>query len=148
MYDVAVATPAARVQDVLFRDVLGDGAHAIERAVIDRRTTGEKDIAVVVERLANLFETTKRDTYSVLGITSSKVSRRSEMNVDVLDRAGAALKLYARVSAMIGENGATVWFKQPNPHLAGKRPLDLLASSLGRQRLASMVTSLEDGAFL
>jgi uncharacterized protein (DUF2384 family) len=49
---------------------------------------------------------------------------------------------------MIGETGAAVWFKQPNPHLAGKRPLDLLASSLGRQRLASMVTSLEDGAFL
>jgi uncharacterized protein (DUF2384 family) len=141
------ATPA-RVQDALFRDVLGDGARAVERAVIDRRTTGEKSLAKVVERLAALFEMTKRDAYLVLGITSSTVSRRSEMNVEVLDRAGAALKLFARVAVMIGEGGAAAWFKQPSPRLDGKRPLDLLASSLGRQRLASMIAALEDGAFL
>jgi uncharacterized protein (DUF2384 family) len=143
-----MATTPARVQDALFRDVLGDGASAVEQAVIDRRTTGEKSLAKVVERFAALFETTKRDAYLVLGIRSSTVSRRSEMNVEVLDRAGAALKLYARVAAMIGEGGAAAWFKQPNPRLDGKRPLDLLASSLGRQRLASMIAALEDGAFL
>ncbi len=137
-----MATNAARVQDAVFRDVLGAGASAIEKAVIDRRTTGETDIVKVVERMADLFKTTKHDTYMVLCITSSKVSRRSAMNVEILDRAGAALKLYARVATIIGEEDAADWLKRSNPHLEGKRPLDLLVSSLGRQRLASMITSL------
>ncbi|HZJ09649.1 MAG TPA: antitoxin Xre/MbcA/ParS toxin-binding domain-containing protein [Trueperaceae bacterium] len=139
----------ARAEDALFQDVLGARTRAVEKAVIDRQTTGEKSLTVVVERMAELFDTTKRDTYLVLGITSSKVSRRPEMDVEILDRAGAALKLYARVSSMSGGNAsASEWFGRPNLHLDGRRPLDLLSSSLGRQRLSSMVTALEDGAFL
>jgi uncharacterized protein (DUF2384 family) len=138
----------ARDQDALFQAVLGAGANAIERAVIDHQTTGEKDITKVVGRMVKLFATTKGDTYRVLGITSSRVSRRSEMNVEVLDRAGAALQLYARVAARIDADDAAAWFKQSNPHLDGKRPLDLLGSNLGRQRLANIITALEDGAFL
>lgn len=138
----------AQAQDMLFQDVLGADADAVEAAVINRRTTGEKDIAEVVTNLANVFDSPKRDVYAVLGTSSSKVSRRPQMNVEVLDRAGAALALYVRIAAMIGDENAAGWFKDPNPHLAGKRPIDRLGSNLGRQRLASMIISLEDGTFL
>jgi|SRR5690606_12251236 len=143
-----MALNAARVQETLFQVVLGAGAEAVERAVIDRQTTGEKDIGKVASNMALLFKSTKGDVYWVLGITSSRVSRRSEMDVEVLDRAGAALKLYARLTAMIGEEGASRWLKQPNPNLDGKRPIELLGSSLGRQRLASLIAALEDGSYL
>lgn len=140
--------PVARVSEALFQNVLGADAHAVEKAVLDHQTIGEPDITKVVTRMAELFDTTKGDTYNLLGITSSRVSRSSNMNVEVLDRAGSAIKLFARVAAMIGEESAADWFKSKNGHLNDKRPLDLLNSSLGRQRLASMITALEDGSFL
>lgn len=143
-----MAMVAARVQDTLFNDVLGADAKAVEQAVIDRRTAGEKDLGKVVAGLAEVFDAPKRDVYALLGITSSRVSRRPEMSVEVLDRAGAALNLYARVAAMIGEEAAAGWFMQANSHLDDRRPIDLLTSSLGRQRLASMILSLEDGTYL
>lgn len=137
-----------RAQEAIFQHVLGAAPEAVEAAVLDRRLTGEPDITKVVSRLAELFATTKADVYVVLGVTSSKVSRKATMNVDILDRAGAALKLFARVAAMLGEEDAAAWFKAPNAHLNGKRPVELLASGLGRQRLSGMVAALEDGAFL
>lgn len=135
-------------QHIVFEHVLRATPEAVEKAVYQRVTTGEKDIATVVARLAELFGTTKGDVYAVLGITSSKVSRGPEMNVEILDRAGATLKLYASVVSMIGADAAVRWLNDPSRHLDGKRPLDLLGSNLGRQRLEGMVRALADGAYL
>ena len=143
-----MATTAATKQEELFRSVLGADYSSVVRAVLERQLTGEKDLNKVAKGLLELFDTTKTDVYALLGVSRSRVSRRSHMDLEVLDRAGAAVRLYARVAAMVGEKAAADWFQEPNPHLGGKRPFDLLRTNLGQQELASMITALEDGAYL
>lgn len=143
-----MATATVRKQEELFLSVLGADYGAVLKAILEERLIGEQDMVKVVNSLLHVFAASKSDVYALLGVSSSRVSRRPQMDVDVLDRAGAALKLFARVSAMIGEEGASSWFSRPNQHLDGKRPFDLLGSSLGQQTLSSMITALEDGAYL
>lgn len=138
----------ANVENAVFKQVLGERTKAIENAVIAHELAGEKSLELVTERLAALFTASRGDTMKVLGVSRTKVSRNPEMNVEILDRAGSALKLFARVTSMIGEEAAARWLNKTNRHLGGKRPLDLLTSHLGRERVEELITALEDGTFL
>lgn len=138
----------ARVEDTLFRQVLGERSRTVEDAVIAHELVGETSLDVVTERLAGLLDASKGDTLKVLGVSRTKVSRNPRMDVRILDRAGSTLKVFARLTAMVGEDAAARWLNKPNPHLGHKRPLELLASRLGHERVEEMVTALEDGAFL
>lgn len=143
-----MATNVVGLEARAYQDVLGAKAAAVERAVIAKEITGEEDLNQVVARMCRLLGASKGDVYALLGVTSSRVSRNARMDVDVLDRAGSALKVYARVAAVLGGERASAWFGRSNPHLGGSRPIELLRSGLGRSRLMSLVTSLEDGSFL
>jgi uncharacterized protein (DUF2384 family) len=143
-----MAMPLRRVEDTVFEQVLGESASAVEDAVIGHRLVGEESLALVTERLAALFEASKGNVLKVLGVSRTKMSRNPEMDVEILDRAGSALKVFARVAAMVGEESASRWFSKGNRHLGGQRPLDLLATHLGRDRVEDVITALEDGVFL
>ena len=140
--------PIMGVEDALFEQVLGESARAVEDAVIAHRLVGERSLDIVVGRLADLFDASKGDTLKVLGVSRTKVSRKPDMDINILDRAGSALKLFARVSAMVGEEAAARWLNKPNRHMDSKRPLDLMTTRLGLERVEEMVIALEDGAFL
>ena len=137
-----------RVEDRFFEQVLGEDARAVEDAVIAGVRVGEASLALVTERLATLFGISKGDALTILGVSRTKLSRNPAMDVDLLDRVGSALKLHARVAAMIGSDRAAHWLAEPNRHLSDKRPLDLMTTHLGRDRVEGLVTALEDGTFL
>lgn len=136
------------VEDSVFEQVLGESTRVIEDAVIADELIGEISLNLVAERLAALFETSKGDTLRVLGVSRTKISRNPRMDVEILDRAGSALKLYARVTAMVGHKSASRWLNKTNRNLGGKRPIDLMSTHLGRERVEDLATALEDGTFL
>lgn len=137
-----------RVEDSVFQQVLGERTRVVEDAVIADQLVGEASLNLVAERLADLLETSKGDTIKILGVSRTKISRNPEMDVEILDRAGSALKLFARVSAMVGPESAAHWLNKTHRHLGGKRPVDLMTTHLGRERVEDLVTALEDGVFL
>jgi putative toxin-antitoxin system antitoxin component (TIGR02293 family) len=143
-----MAMHLGRVEDSVFEQVLGERACEVENAVIAHRLVGERSLYLVTERIAALFGASKGDVLRVLGVSRTKVSRRPEMDVEILDRAGSALKVFARVAAIVGEQSAAHWLTKINRHLEGQRPLDLLATHLGRERVEDLVMALEDGVFL
>lgn len=143
-----MAVPLRRVEDALFNHVLGEDAKAVEDAVIANEPIGEQSVTAVVERMSGVMGASIGDTLRAMGVSRTKASRNPVMNVQVLDRTGAALKCFARIAAMVGEDAAARWMGKANPHLEGFRPLDLLATDLGRSRLDEHIAALEDGAFL
>lgn len=137
-----------RVEDLVFEQVLGQRPRAVEDAVIADQLIGETSLNVVTERLAALFQTSKGDTLKILGVSRTKSSRNPTMDVEILDRAGSALKLYARLAAMVGPESAARWLNKANRHLDGKRPIDLMTTHLGEERVEDLVTAHEDGTYL
>lgn len=70
------------------------------------------------------------------------------MDVEILDRAGNALKLYARIAAMVGPESAARWLNKSNKHLGETRPIDLMGTHLGGERINDLVMAMENGALL
>jgi len=143
-----MATHLAKLEDHVFDQVLGEHARTVEDAVIANEVVGEASLNAVAERLADLFQVSKGDVIKVLGVSRTKISRNPSMDVEILDRAGSALKLYSRLAAMVGPDSAARWLSKPNKHLGGRRPIDLMSTHLGGERVDELVTALEDGAFL
>lgn len=135
-------------EDGVFQEVLGESTRAVEDAVIADELVGDRSLDRVAQRLAARLGTNRGETLKVLGVSRTKFSRNPEMDVEILDRAGSALKLYARTAAMVGAEGASRWLNKTNRHLGGKRPIDLMTSHLGHERVEDLVTALEDGTFL
>lgn len=121
----------------MFQQVLGESTRAVEDAVIAGELIGETSLDRIAQRLAEH-----------LGVSRTKMSRNPELDVEILDRIGIALKLYARIAAMVGPEGASRWLDEANRHLGGMRPLDLMTTHLGHARALDLVTALEDGSFL
>jgi len=143
-----MATNLSRFEDSVFQQVLGESTRAVEDAVIADELIGEPSLDRIVRRLAELLGANRGVTLKLLGVSRTKMSRNPEINVEILDRIGSALKLYARIAAMIGPEGASRWLNEANRHLGDKRPIDLMATHLGHARVEELVTALEDGTFL
>lgn len=143
-----MAIRPGRVEDSVFEQVLGEPMRAVEDAVIAGKHVGDTSLDRVAQRLGALLGANKGDTLKVLGVSRTKLSRKPEMNVQTLDRAGSALKLYARIAAMVGPETASRWLNDTNRQLDGRRPIDLMTTHLGHERVEEAVTALEDGTFL
>lgn len=143
-----MATHLAKLEDYVFDHVLGERARAVEDAVIANELAGERSLDAVTERLADLFQVSKGDVIKVLGVSRTKISRNPTMDVTILDRAGSALKLYARLATMVEPEAAARWLGKANRHLGGRRPIDLMSTHLGAKRVDELITALEDGTFL
>jgi len=137
-----------RVEDRVFLQVLGESTRAVEDAVIGGELIGETSLDRVAKRLAELLGTNRGETLKLFGVSRTKMSRNPKMDVEILDRIGSALKLYARIAAMVGPDDASRWLNGANRHLGDKRPIDLMATHLGHERVEEVVTALEDGTFL
>jgi len=131
-----------------FERVLGTTPDAVERAVLHNETVGERSLDAVLENLSGLLGVSKGEALGVLGVSRARKSRNPTMNVTLLDRAYSALDVYARVASLIGAEHAPAWFRTPKEALEGARPVDLLETRVGLAKLTSVVTALEDGAFL
>lgn len=89
-----------------------------------------------------LVGSTRRKAADLLGVSESRVSRNDTIDRAMLDRLQALAHLFARVSRVIGIDGAAQWFKDPNPGLDGKAPVDLFNTSYGRSKVDGLVTAL------
>lgn len=143
-----MAMNLGRFEDSVFQQVLGESTRAVEDAVIVGELIGETSLDRIAQRLAELLGTNKGETLKLLGVSRTKMSRNPELDVEILDRIGIALKLYARIAAMVGPEGASRWLNEANRHLGGKRPIELMTTHLGHARVDDLVTALEDGTFL
>lgn len=143
-----MAMNLGRAEDSVFLQVLGESRRAVEDAVIGGELIGETSLDRVAKRLAELLGTNRGQTLKLVGVSRTKMSRNPKMDVEILDRIGSALKLYARIAAMVGPDGASRWLNGANRQLGGNRPVDLMATHLGHERVEEVVTALEDGTFL
>lgn len=148
IYTIAMAMNLARLENSMFQQILGESSRTVEDAVIAQEIVGESSLDLVAGRLAELLGVTKGEVFRLLGVSRTKVSRNPRMDVQILDRAGSTLKILARLSSMVGEESAVRWLSKPNPHLSSMRPLELLGTRLGYDRVEDLVTALEDGVFL
>ena len=136
------------VKSQAFAQVLGAAPEVVERAILQHETVGETSLEQVTAKLAGLLGVSKGDALAVLGISRSRKSRNPTMNVALLDRAYSALELYARVASLLGSQRAQDWFRTPKAALEENRPVELLETRVGLAKLSSLVTALEDGAFV
>ena len=143
-----IQKPFAQTRADIFARVLEASPARVADAVLDRATVGEASVGRVQERLAELLGISKTEALGILGISRSRKSKNPAMNVELLDRTYSALTLFARVASVLGQEGAREWFAGPKAALDGAKPVDLLATRVGIDRLRDMLTALEDGTFL
>jgi putative toxin-antitoxin system antitoxin component (TIGR02293 family) len=79
------------------------------------------------------------------------MARRKKEKVLLPDESDRVLRL-ARVFAHASEvfkteEDATGWFKDGIPALNGKRPLDLLDTDIGAQRVDAVLTRIQHGVY-
>ena len=78
----------------------------------------------------------------MLGVSESRVSRNDAIDADMLDRIQALAYTWSRVSRVLDRGGTALWFKEPNPGLDDKKPIELFHISYGRDKVNALVTSI------
>ena len=88
---------------------------------------------------------------AVLRIPERTLARRKKekrLLPDESDRVIRLARVYAHaVEVFETEEGATDWFKDPIRALGGRRPLDLLDTDLGVQRVDAVLTRIQYGVY-
>lgn len=143
-----IQTPPGQARDTFFEQVLNTDSDSVADAVLNQTTVGERSVDEVLTRLAELLGVGKTEALGILGISRSRKSKNPAMNVELLDRTYSALTLFARVTSVLGQEGARAWFVTPKKSLGGATPLNLLATRVGVGKLQDRLTALEDGTFL
>jgi putative toxin-antitoxin system antitoxin component (TIGR02293 family) len=87
---------------------------------------------------------------AMLQVGSRTLSRlkgaKSRLSPDLSDRLYAIASIYALAEDVFGDAGrARTWLAEPQPGIAGKRPLALLASELGRSQIRGLLKRIEHG---
>ena len=90
------------------------------------------------------------DVAMMLQVGSRTLSRlkgaRSRLSADLSDRLYALASVYALAEDVLGDAGnARTWLAEPQHGLAGKRPLELLGSELGRSQVRGLLRRIEHG---
>lgn len=137
--------------DEVFEYVTGFAASSAVAIVLGGDAGGTLEgvsVGDVAQRLAEVFGVRKADAARLLGVSESTVSRQSRPSVDVLDRTLTASEVFASVAAVLGPDGARIWFRTPSAVLGGHAPLDLLCTRTGEKQVQGVVEALLNGAFL
>lgn len=120
----------------------------VEVKDLDALMTGKKAIpgkASAREAMrvtAWLTATTQRRAAELLGVSDSRISRNDTINRAMLDRLQALASIFARVSRVIGLEGAPRWFQDPNPGLDGETPIAMFETAYGRNKVDALITAL------
>ena len=97
---------------------------------------------VVVARVAVLLGVTRGRAARVLGVSPSRVRRNDAVSLAMLDRVQALCRQWFPVHRVLGAENAGSWFQEANPGLDMARPVDLLATGYGQQRVDHLIGSL------
>ena len=135
-------------------DVLG-GAKTLKRKI-----SGFDDLHVAVrsglpfatlEALIHRLQLSIGEAAAVLRIPARTMARRKrarKLPPDESDRVLRLARVYAHASQVFeDEDEAAGWFKDPNVALGGKRPLELLDTDIGTQRVDALLTRIRHGVY-
>lgn len=107
---------------------------------------GANTMRVIGGRLRSLLDIGQEESAKLLGVSRSTIAKAEPPSGDVLDRLYAVGKRFDTVQAMLGDQ-ADDWFRTPHPALGGERPLDLLRTRYGQDRLDDLIQGMLDGNF-
>jgi uncharacterized protein (DUF2384 family) len=141
-------TMTSRTRDNIVQSIFDLSANELEQAILERTVIGQPPLNEIINKMAELLGINKVDVVSLLGISSAQEISKATVTTDVLDRAYTTIEMFARVANILGEGRVHRWFQEPKKVLEGARPLDLLQTRVGLDRLKQVLTALEDGAFL
>jgi putative toxin-antitoxin system antitoxin component (TIGR02293 family) len=102
-----------------------------------------------LEALIQRLELTLREAAAVLRIPERTIARRKsdkKLLPEESDRVVRLARVFAHASEVFEkERDAAGWFKDPNRALGGQRPLDLLDTDAGVQRVDALLTRIQHG---
>jgi len=134
---------AAEARGILLKALAGVSTKQLDAILVGNENMPAKASAREAVRVTGwLLDTPKRRAAEVLGVSESRVSRNDAIDADMLDRIQALTYTWSRVSRALDREGTALWFKEPNPGLDGKAPLELFRTSYGRDRVNALVTSI------
>jgi putative toxin-antitoxin system antitoxin component (TIGR02293 family) len=77
-----------------------------------------------------------------------KTKERRKLSPAESDRLARVVRIIARAEEALGDRGkAHRWLRKANRALAGKRPLDLLASDAGARMVERILGRIEHGVY-
>ena len=138
----------SKTRDNIAMRVFNASSSTVEQAILENQTIPETSLNELTSDLAALLGIGKTETVGLLGVSLSRKTRNPTVNVDILDRTFVMIEMFARVSSILGEDAARHWFLNPKRAFDGVRPMDLLRTRVGLNRLSEVLTALEDGAYL
>lgn len=139
--------PVGASKRKIFGDITWLDYYDLDDIWLGRKDVPEETSAsALLTNLSLLLDIRKRDAASILGVSESRISRNDRVDIPMLDRAQGVSEVFAHVAAVLGPEGAQVWFKTPNPALDNEPPYKLLGTSYGERRVANLITALLNGA--
>lgn len=133
----------AEARSALLNALAGVSSKQLDAVMVGNESMPTESSAREAVRVTGwLLDIPKRQAAEVLGVSESRVSRNDSIDAQMLDRLQALAYTWSRVSRVLDHEGTALWFKEPNPGLDGKKPLDLFHTSYGRDKVNALVTSI------
>lgn len=130
------------------------------RKALKRKISGFDDLQEAIrsglpfatlEALIQKLQLNISEAAEVLRIPARTMARRKRekrLPPDESDRVLRLARVYAHASEVFEtEDDATGWFKDPISALGGKRPLDLLDTDIGVQKVDAVLTRIQHGVY-
>ncbi len=108
--------------------------------------------ASVLERLARQFGVRLADIQELVGISKATGTRSrgraAALKVVASDRAYRLASILSMARGVFGDDeNAREWFKEPVRALGGERPIDLLDTEIGTQKVVRILGRIRHGIF-
>ena len=105
----------------------------------------------VVDRVRDLLDITKEDSYQIFGLSKSTYNRRVKdglLTRDESDRAYRVAKVLRRATSVLGsKEKAQAWLKKANYSLGMQEPLNMLETEFGTDQVMNLLGRIEHGVF-
>src|SRR5262245_7074003 len=139
---------------ILIAEVLGG------RKALNRQISGFEDLQdairsglpfATLEAVMEKLKIGLNEAAAVLHIPERTMARRKRdkrFPPDESDRVLRLARIYAHATEVFEtEDDARDWIKDPNRALGGKRPLDLLDTDIGVQKVDAVLTRIQQGVY-
>jgi putative toxin-antitoxin system antitoxin component (TIGR02293 family) len=139
---------------ILIAEVLGG------RKALNRRISGFEDLQdairsglpfATLEAVMEKLDLSLNEVAAVLHIPERTMARRKKerkLPPDESDRVLRLARVYAHATEVFeSEEDAAGWLKDPNRALGGSRPLDMLDTDVGVQKVDAVLTRIQHGVY-
>lgn len=114
------------------------------------KTIDRNPIQHKVMQLRETLGITQEEAAHLVGVASTTLSRWANQRSHRLDavheaRLDSLLNILAEAKEAIRPEGISWWFKEPNPQLSDLRPIDLLHSASGTQKVQMLLGAMRWG---